>query len=124
MREAFLRRFYPEIGDHDWRAQSRQIASATNFADYQTKRRLDLIKVEEEEEEEEEEQSIQGDETICPYSKWELSDSNEGPRRFHPDMTPGIYDKYFFRGSDCVWNHLTSGRSEPSLPGRPGQRHT
>ena len=78
MREAFLRRFYPEIGDHDWRAQSRQIASATNFADYQTKRRLDLIKVEEEEEEE---QSIQGDETLCPYCKWELSDSNEGPRR-------------------------------------------
>ena len=57
MREVFLRRFYPEIGDHDWRAQSRQIASATNFADYQKKRRLDLIKAEEEEEEE---QAIHG----------------------------------------------------------------
>ena len=102
LREAFLRRFYPEIGDHDWRAQSRQIASATNFADYQKKRRLDLIKAEEEEE-----QSIQGDETLCPYYTWEWSDTSEGPRRFHPAMTPGIYDKYFFRGpysSDCVWN--------------------
>ncbi len=57
MREAFLRRFYPEIGDHDWRAQSRQIASATKFADYQKKRHLDLINAEEEEE-----QSI-----LCPY---------------------------------------------------------
>ena len=77
MREAFLRRFYPEIGDHDWRAQSRQIASATNFADYELCG-LDLIKAEEEE------QSIQGDETLCPYYTWEWSDSNEGPRRFHP----------------------------------------
>ncbi len=51
MREAFLRRFYPEIGDHD------QIASASNFADYQKKRHLDLIKAEEEVK-----QSI-----LCPY---------------------------------------------------------
>ena len=66
-------------------------------------------------------------ETLCPYYKWEWSDSNEGPRRFHPAMAPGIYDKYFFRGpysSDCVWNHLTSGRSEPSLSGGPWRRLT
>jgi len=78
------------------------VASATNFADYQKKRRLDLIKAEEEKE-----QSIQDDETLCPYYTWEWSDGNEGPRRFHPALIPGIYDKYLFRGpyrSDCVWN--------------------
>ena len=76
MQEAYLCRFYAEIQDHDWR----QIASATNFAEYQKNRRLDLIEAEEAE---------QGDEVLCPQT------------------LPPIRIRQWFRGpynSECIWN--------------------
>ena len=43
-RTAYMDRFYPEIGDNNWRDQCNEIASQTNFADYSMARRLTLIK--------------------------------------------------------------------------------
>ena len=60
-RDAYMRRFFPEIDDNDWSDQSQEIALQTNFADYSMARRLTLIKQQEE---------AEGNETACPLFTW------------------------------------------------------
>jgi len=76
------------------------MASTTNFADYQKKRRLDLNRAEETE---------QGDHLSLLHMG--VVGQLGGPRRFHPSFTTGTYDNYFFRGpysSNGVWNMADS----------------
>ena len=47
-RDVYMERYYPEIVDNDWRVQSSQIETQTNFAEFLIAKRLELIQHQEE----------------------------------------------------------------------------
>ena len=95
-RDAYMRRFYPEIDDNDWSVQSQEIALQTNFAEYSMTRRLTLIRQQEE---------AEGSETSCPLFTWAWSDAHSHTSK---------QARQFFRGPYDPDNAITS-RGEAGL---------
>ena len=97
-RAAYMERFYPEIGDNNWRDQCNEIASQTNFADFSMARRLILIQQQE---------AAEDNETTCPLFTWTWSNALGGPTPYCQSTSPAAWARLFFRGPydpDCVWN--------------------
>ena len=109
-RTTYMERFYPEIGDNNWRDQCHEIALQTNFADYSMARRLILI---------EQQEAAEENETTCPLFTWTWSDAHGGPTPYF--QSPAAGARHFFRGPydpDCVWNladNVITSRGEASL---------
>ena len=76
-RDVYMERYYPEIVDNDWRIQSSQIETQTNFAEFLIAKRLELIQHQEE---------ADKGKTTCPIFTWTWSDVTEGPMPFPRSM--------------------------------------
>ena len=87
-RDAYMRRFYPEIDDNDWTDQSQAIALQTSFAEYSMARRLTLIRQQGE---------AEGSETSCTLFTWVWSDAHNGPTPYL--QIPAAGARHFFRGT-------------------------
>jgi hypothetical protein len=96
-RHAHLKSFFPDIGDGNWRAMSKQMASQPIFAEFTRSRRL------------QEEEAAEGDNITCPLHMMQWSDTMEGPVPYNPWAEGGADQQYFIRGPynpDCVWSRL------------------
>ena len=85
-RHAYLKRFFPDIGDDNCRAMSKQMTSQPIFAEFSRSKRLQLIR---------EEEAAEGDATTCPLHMMQWSDATEGPVPYNPW---GADQQYFIRG--------------------------